>query len=257
VSGSRAALGLRDVTVRFGGVVALDGVGLDVGTGELCGLIGPNGAGKTTLFDVISGVRHPDSGKVHLDGVDVTSASAVRRARSGLHRTYQRAQVFGWLSVEDNILAALEWQGGGGGAVGDLVRLPTRRRRERSRRAEVDEVLRSCGLADVRTAKASALPIGQARLVELARAVVEPPQLLLLDEPTSGLEEREAERLGTIVGELRDAGTAVLLVEHDVGFVMRHCDRVVVLDRGAVLATGTPEEVHSDASVREAYLGTT
>ncbi|MCZ7531420.1 MAG: ABC transporter ATP-binding protein [Acidimicrobiia bacterium] len=248
-------LALRDVSVNFGGVVALDGVHLHVEAGELCGLIGPNGAGKTTLFDVISGVRRPDRGAVALGDRDITTTSSVKRSRVGLHRTYQRAQVYGWLSVEDNVLAALEWRGGGGGLAADLVRLPARRRHERNRRERVDEVLTECGLDDVRNAKAGELPIGQARLVELARAIVEPPCLLLLDEPTSGLEERETERLGDLVGTLRDQGTAVLLVEHDVGFVMRRCDRIVVLDRGAVLAAGTPAEIRSHDAVRRAYLG--
>lgn len=248
-------LALRDVAVHFGGVVALDGVDLHVDPGEMCGLIGPNGAGKTTLFDVVSGVRRPARGAVHFEGRDVTTTSPVRRSRVGLHRTYQRAQVYGWLSVEDNVLAALEWRGGGGGLAADLVRFPTRRRHEHARRERVDEVLAECGLDDLRGVNAAELPIGQARLVELARAIVEPPRLLLLDEPTSGLEEPEAERLGDLVETLRRAGTAVLLVEHDVGFVMRRCARIVVLDRGSVLAAGTPAEVRADAAVRHAYLG--
>jgi branched-chain amino acid transport system ATP-binding protein len=247
---------LDQVSVRFGGIAALDQVSLEVAPGEVCGLIGPNGAGKTTLFDVISGVRRPDGGRVFLDGRDVTRWSAVRRARSGLRRTFQRVQTYGWLSVADNVLAAVEWESGGGGLVADLVASPTRRRREQQRRQQVAEVLERCGLGAVADEPAGSLPIGLARMVELARAIVDPPRLLMLDEPTSGLEESEMARLGDRIQEIRaDESCAVLLVEHDVGFVMEQCDRIVVLDVGTVLAAGDPEDIQSNAAVRAAYLG--
>jgi branched-chain amino acid transport system ATP-binding protein len=249
-------LALDDVTVRFGGITALEGVSIHVARGEVCGLIGPNGAGKTTLFDVISGVRVPDSGTVRLAGEDVTKVSAVVRARRGMRRTFQRVQTFGWLSVEDNVLSALEWRGGGGGLLADLVWSPTRRRRERERRARAAEVIELCGLTAVKDESAGSLPIGLARMVEVARAIVDAPQVLLLDEPTSGLDETEAARLGERIQSIRaDADCAVVLVEHDVGFVMRQCDRIVVLDLGRVLATGTPSEIQADPAVRAAYLG--
>lgn len=254
--GERDALVVTDVGVRFGGVSALDGVSLRVAPGEICGLIGANGAGKTTLFDVISGVRIPDSGRVELHGRDITRSSPHRRARSGLRRTFQRVQVFGWLSVEDNLVVASEWHGGGGGVVADLVSLPSRRRRERDRRTRASEVLDACGLSAVRESPAAGLPIGTARLVELGRALVDEPTMLLLDEPASGLDAHEAERFAALVRRTRDErGTSVLLVEHDVGFVMAHCDRVVVLHLGRVLAEGTPDEIRDDPAVREAYLG--
>lgn len=254
--GERDALVVTDVGVRFGGVAALDGVSLRVAPGEICGLIGANGAGKTTLFDVISGVRIPDEGRVEMHGDDLTRTSSQRRARAGLRRTFQRVQVFGWLTVEDNLLVASEWHGGGGGVLADLVALPTRRRRERERRDRAAEVLDQCGLGDLRDAPAAGLPIGTARLVELGRALVDRPSVLLLDEPASGLDAHEAERFGALVRRTRDEeGTAVLLVEHDVGFVMAHCDRVVVLHLGRVLAEGTPDEIRADPAVREAYLG--
>jgi branched-chain amino acid transport system ATP-binding protein len=249
-------LQLSDVTVRFGGITALDGVDLSLGSGEVLGLIGPNGAGKTTLFDVISGVRSADEGKVFLDGADVTRLGAVARSRRGLRRTFQRVQTFGWLSVEDNVLAAIEWRGGGGGIMADLVSFPTRRRRERDRRTRVAEVLEQCGLTAVAKEPAGSLPIGLARMAEVARAVIDPPSVLMLDEPTSGLDEAEAARLGELIQAIRaDAACAVILVEHDVGFVMRQCDRVVVLDLGRVLATGLPHEIQANARVRAAYLG--
>ncbi len=249
-------LELADVSVHFGGIAALTDVSLDVHAGEICGLIGPNGAGKTTLFDVVSGVRTPDHGRVHLDGRDVTSWTAVRRARSGLRRTFQRVQTFGWLSVADNVLAALEWRGGGGGMPADLLGLPVRRRRERERRARVHEVLELCGLGGVADHPVSSLPIGLARMAELARAIADRPRLLLLDEPTSGLDDTEVRRLGERIHEIRlEESCAVLLVEHDVSFVMGRCDRIVVLNLGEILAIGSPQQIQNDVAVRTAYLG--
>jgi branched-chain amino acid transport system ATP-binding protein len=242
--------------VRFGGINALDSVALTVGRDTVCGLIGPNGAGKTTLFDVISGVRRPTRGRVTLDGVDVSSLGVARRAHRGVRRTFQRVQTFGWLTVEDNVLTALEWRGGGGGFVADVLGSPTRARRERERRARVERTLELCGLVAVRAEYAGSLPIGIARMVELARATVEPPKLLLLDEPASGLDQTEAERLGAHIRAVRtETGCAVLLVEHNAGFVMEHSDRVVVLNLGRVLADGSPEAIQANPEVRSAYLG--
>jgi len=247
---------LRGVSGRFGGIAAVSDVDLAIPPSEVRGLIGPNGAGKTTLFDTISGIRTPSAGTVWLDGVDVTGKSAVWRSRHGVRRTFQRQQTFGWLSVEDNVLAALEWRGGGGGMLADLVSFPTRRRRERERRERAREVIERCGLTAVATDPAGSLPIGLARMVEVARAIVDPPRVLLLDEPTSGLEEAEAERLGELIQSIRtDETCAVVLVEHDVGFVMSMCDRIVVLNLGRVIAEGPPETVRNDPAVRAACLG--
>ena len=255
--GSHPALDLVDVGVRFGGIAALDGVSISVAAGEVCGLIGANGAGKTTLFDVISGVRVPSPGRVSLHGRDVTRWSPHRRARAGLRRTFQRVQVFGWLTIEENLLVASEWEGGGGGVIADLVGSPTRRRREAERRARAREVLALCGIDDIRDRPAAGLPIGTARIVELGRALMGEPSLLLLDEPASGLDHAEAERFGDVVERTRqENGTAVLLVEHDVAFVLDRCDRIVVLHLGRVLAEGTPDVIRADPAVRDAYLGT-
>jgi ABC-type branched-subunit amino acid transport system ATPase component len=255
-SGAGDALRLSDIVVRFGGIAALGGVALEVGNAEIVGIIGPNGAGKTTLFDVISGIRAPNAGRVELEGRDVTGATSTERARRGLRRTFQRVQTFGWLSVEDNVLAALEWRSGGGGFAADLVGFPTRRRRVRERRARVEAVLEQCGLLPVRAELAGSLPIGVARMVELARAIVDSPSVLLLDEPASGLDATEVDRLGTVIQSVRDqTRCAVLLVEHDAGFVMEQCDRVVVLHLGTVLADGPPDEVQRNQAVRDAYLG--
>ncbi|MFF9051749.1 ABC transporter ATP-binding protein [Streptomyces erythrochromogenes] len=246
------------VGVRFGGVRALSGVDLGIRAGEVCGLIGPNGAGKTTLFDVLSGIRRPDRGRILLDGADITRRSPVWRARHGMRRTFQRQQLFGQLSVADNVLVAQEWRGGGGGPPADLLALPARRARERDRRVRGERVLADCGIGVLGTSYAGGLPVGQARMVELARAVADPPRVLLLDEPASGMSAPERERLAAVVRRLAaEEGCAVLLVEHNVAFVMDLCTRVVVLDLGTVLAEGTPAEVRADPLVREAYLGAT
>jgi ABC-type branched-subunit amino acid transport system ATPase component len=254
--GSTIQLRLEDINVRFGGITALAGVSFDARAGEVLGIIGPNGAGKTTLFDVVSGVRAPNEGRVVLGERDITRLSDSTRARLGLRRTFQRVQAFGWLSVEDNVLVALEWRGGGGGFLGDLVYAPTRRHQERVRRERVEEVLDRCGLLPVRKELAGSLPIGVARMVEFARAVIDPPQLLMLDEPASGLDETEVTRLGAQIQAVRsESGCAVLLVEHNAAFVMEQSDRVVVLNLGQLLAEGTPTEIQSNPAVREAYLG--
>ncbi|MFD5511198.1 ABC transporter ATP-binding protein [Streptomyces sp. NPDC059761] len=244
------------ISVRFGGVKALTGVDLGVRAGEVCGLIGPNGAGKTTLFDVLSGIRRPDRGRMLLDGADITRRSPVWRARHGMRRTFQRQQLFGQLSVAENLLVAQEWRGGGGGLAADLLGAPARRRRERERRARGERVLASCGIGALGAAYAGGLPVGQARMVELARAVADPPRVLLLDEPASGLSAPERGQLAGVVRRLaEEEGCAVLLVEHDVAFVMELCTRVVVLDLGSVLAEGSPAGIRADPLVREAYLG--
>jgi len=247
---------LDGIEVRFGGITALSGVDLTVEEGAVWGLIGPNGAGKTTLFDVISGVRAPNAGSVWFGGSDITGASASTRARRGMRRTFQRVQTFGWLTVEDNVLAALEWRGGGGGMLADIAALPSRRRREKARREPVDVVLEQCGLGAVRSDPVASLPIGLARMAELARAIVDEPRLLLLDEPTSGLDEREADRVVEQMERLTSTSRcAVVIVEHDMSFVMEHCDSIAVLELGRVIATGAPSAIQEDSLVRAAYLG--
>ena len=242
--------------MRFGGIRAVDQVSFELRSGEILGLIGPNGAGKTTLFDVLSGVRAPSSGMVFLGGRNVTARSSMDRARWGMRRTFQRVQTFGWLTVEENVLVAMEWRGGGGGVLGDLVGWPGRNRRERNRREVVGATLKRCGLDDIRDELAGSLPIGVGRMVELARAIADAPSVLLLDEPASGLAEVEAARLGDLIQEVRrETGCAVMLIEHNAGFVMQHCDRIIVLDQGSVIATGLPMEIQHNQVVRDAYLG--
>ncbi|MFC9460182.1 ABC transporter ATP-binding protein [Streptomyces sp. NPDC056637] len=244
------------VGVRFGGIRALDGAGVTLRAGEVCGLIGPNGAGKTTFFDVVSGIRRPDTGRVLLDGEDITRRSPVWRARHGMRRTFQRQQLFGQLTVADNLLVAQEWRGGGGGLAADLLAAPTRRTYERRRRERASSMLRACGLEALAGEYAGALPVGRARMVELARAGVEGARVVLLDEPASGMTDDEICQLKSVIRHLSDQqGCAVLLVEHNVAFVMDLCSRIVVLDLGTVLAEGTPAAVRADPAVRDAYLG--
>ena len=252
----RAPLALESVSVRFGGIRALSDVSMTVDFGEVVGLIGPNGAGKTTLFDPISGVRLPDEGRVFLGGKDVTHEprSAVRDGAFGGRSSTSRA--FGWLTVEDNVLTATEWEGGGGGIAADLVAFPTRRRRETQRHHACRRRARALR-AHRSTHRVGRLAPDRPRaMVEVARALIAHPKVLMLDEPTSGLDHAESARLGEQIQRVRaDGECGVLLVEHDVGFVMEQCDRIVVLDLGQVLAMGSPAEIQQNPAVRRAYLG--
>jgi len=229
---------------------------LQVPAGSIVGLIGPNGAGKTTLFNCVTGVVRPDSGRVFLFGRDVTSWPAHRRARLGMGRTFQRLELFGSLTVMDNLMVAAETHAGRGGLFIDLLSLPTTRRAEARTRARAEDVLTSLGLEACRDVQAGDLPTGTSRLVELARALCMEPRLLLLDEPSSGQRGSEVDELGRALRRVRETGTAILLVEHDMSFVLGICDYVYVLDFGRLLAKGLPDEVRRDDVVQAAYLGT-
>ena len=229
-------LDVSGVTVRFGGHVALDDVSLAAAPGEVTGLIGPNGAGKTTLFNVITGLQAPQRGRVRLDGDDVTRLAPYRRARRGLARTFQRLELFGLLTVHENVELAASVRG---------------RRPGRS----AAEALELVGLSDLADARSDELPTGKARLVELARALATGPKVLLLDEPASGQDDGETEAFRDVLLTVAGEGIAVVLVEHDVHLVMRTCTKVHVLDFGRVLAAGTAAEVQADQAVLDAYLG--
>ena len=237
-------LEISDVSVRFGGLTAVSDVHLDVPAGSITGLIGPNGAGKTTLFNVINGLQQPTHGRLRLDGVDITRWSAARRARAGIARTFQRLEVFGSLSVRDNVLTAAELSRGF--------------HRDALPAAQVaDEMLARVGATAYADAPADAVPTGVARLVEVARALAVQPKVLLLDEPSSGLSPSETDSFGQLLRHLAEAGMAVLLVEHDVDLVMHICDYLHVLDFGRIIGAGTPAEVRANPVVQQAYLGAT
>ncbi|MEZ5380363.1 MAG: ABC transporter ATP-binding protein [Microthrixaceae bacterium] len=226
-----------NITVRFGGNLAVSDVDLAVDAGQIVGLIGPNGAGKTTTFNALTGMLTPTSGKVHLDGHNVTGWPTHRRARAGLGRTFQRLEVFTSLSVRENVQMAAELHGGRSAP-------------------SVDGILDRVGLGGVADESAAAVSTGMARLLEVARALAAKPKVLLLDEPASGQDEAETGRFGDLLRELADEGLAILMVEHDVPLVMRVCHRVVVLDFGQVIASGTAEEIQANQAVLDAYLGT-
>ena len=237
-----AVLEALDLNVRFGEHHAVRDVSLSVDAGSIVGLIGPNGAGKTTIFNAVSGVQ-PCTGKVHLDGVDISRAPAHRRARLGMNRTFQRLEVFGSMTAYDNIRTAAE------------ISARAHRRPVREAPATADEVVSLLGLEPIATRRADALPTGQARLVELGRALATKPKVVLLDEPASGLDERETERLAHVLAGLAERQMAVLLVEHDMDLVMQLCSLLYVLNFGEVIASGTSDQVRNDPRVRDAYLG--
>jgi ABC-type branched-subunit amino acid transport system ATPase component len=236
-------LDVHEVSVRFGGLQALNGVSLDIDTGHVTGLIGPNGAGKTTLFNVVTGLLAPNTGQVELDKRDITRRKPHQRCRLGIGRTFQRLETFGSLTVSENVLVAAEMRRGWS------------RDRARSPVTLTNEILERVGLAAMADERVDRLPTGTARLVELGRALATQPRVLLLDEPSAGLNESETATLGALLREVAGSGLAVLLVEHDMQFVMGTCERIHVLDFGRIISVGTPKDVQADEGVRSAYLG--
>jgi branched-chain amino acid transport system ATP-binding protein len=245
----------RNVTVTFGGLVALENVSIAVPPAGIVGLIGPNGAGKTTLFSVLSGLLRPRAGHVLIDGSDVSGASPQVRARRGLARTFQRLELFGELTVREHLVVARRVRGRQSGFFRDVVGLG--RRAPEGEQAAVDELLAALGLEAVADRPASSLPLGTGRLVEVARAVASEPRVLLLDEPSSGLDVHETTQLAGVLARLRtDRGMALLLVEHNVELVLELADRVTVLDFGKVIAEEEPAGIRASTVVQSAYLGT-
>jgi branched-chain amino acid transport system ATP-binding protein len=242
-------LSLRNVSKSFGGVTALSEVTFDVLPGQIVGLIGPNGAGKTTMFNVITGAVRAASGKVLLDGEDVTRYAPHRIARSGISRTFQNIRLFTGMSVWEHLLVAQPRR------ESPLRRfLPTRWADPAARR-RAEEVLEFFGLADMQDRLARSLPYGAQRKVEMARAVTARPRLLLLDEPVAGMNHDEAEEIRRLMLRLRAQGLSILLIEHDMTFVMNLCDYLYVLDFGVMIAQGRPDEIRVNPDVLDAYLG--
>lgn len=251
-----AALALRGISVRIGGLQALSDVDLSVDAGQVRGLIGPNGAGKTTLLDVVSGFRTPQAGDVMLCGARVNRRSALWRARHGMRRTFQRQQVFQGLTVAENLAAAHAWHRGMGSVSTHVLGMRTGRATAAQWAKRVDEVLELCQLGPLRNEISGRLPIGMSRFLELARAIVDEPSVLLLDEVSSGLVAEEVDRVSTVIGEVARTGrTAIIVVEHNVGFVAKNCTHLTVLNVGKVIADATPQIALADPDVQAAYLG--
>jgi branched-chain amino acid transport system ATP-binding protein len=234
-----ALLEVQEVSHRFGGNVVLDRVTLAADEGRITGLIGPNGAGKSTLFDVVTGALDPTRGRVVLAGQDLGRCSVHRRARLGIGRTFQRLEPFGSLTVRDSVRLAAA----------------VSRHDRRDGLLEPDTIIRRLGLERVAGVRTDTLPTGQSRLAELGRALATGPRLLLLDEPASGLDDGETEQLADVLAAVAGSGIGVLLVEHDMGLVMRACAQIHVLDHGVLIASGAPGDIRADPRVRASYLG--
>ena len=248
-------LEVRGVSKSFGGLAALSDVSFDVNERAIFGLIGPNGAGKTTLFNVMTGVYPPDTGSIRFGGAELSRLRPARIAAAGVGRTFQNIRLFAQLTVLENLLVACEIEKTAHLAAA-LLRLPSHYEDEARMRTRALDLLEVFGLRSVADAPSTSLPYGSQRRLEIARAMMLSPKLLLLDEPAAGLNAAEADALGTQVRWLRDElAVAVVLVEHNVQLVMGVCERILVLDHGESIAEGTPTEIRSDPKVVAAYLG--
>ena len=241
-------LSINDVTVKFGGHIALNKVSMTVESGKITGLIGPNGAGKTTLFNVVSGLQRADEGQISLDGERITNLAPYKRARSGLGRTFQRLELFPSLTVAENIRVSAEirnqW------ATGNTSTLIRKKIDQK-----IEDTLMLTGLTELADYHVAEIPTGKARLVELARSLMQDPKLILLDEPASGQDDIETAEFGSILRMLAGKGITIFLVEHDMSLVMSVCDHVYVLDFGSIIANGSTKEIQNNKKVIDAYLG--
>lgn len=252
-----ALLRTRDVSKRFGGVVALNEVDISVEEGEIVGLLGPNGAGKTTLFNVVSGFLKPDNGRILFEENEVQHLLPYERVATGIGRTFQHVTLFRDLTVYENLLVA-QHRHLSSGSFAAMFRLPSWRRDEKDARERVEKILDQVDLRPWAGARPSELSYGTTRFLELACVLSLQPKVLLLDEPASGIQQKEVEALGPTLERIRsEEGCAILLIEHDMGLLLGVSDRIYALDFGTVIAEGTPAEVTSDDKVLESYLGRT
>lgn len=247
-------LRVEGLTKRFGGVKAQDAISFAVEPGIVCGLIGPNGAGKTTLFNMITGIYPPDEGDIFFNGNSISRLPVHRLVGLGIARTFQNVELFSSMTVLENVLVGMHVRTCSG-FWGAVTRLPWVMREERRALEKAEALLEFTGLESFAHRPAGDLPVGRQKTAEIARALASEPKLLLLDEPAAGLNAVETEALGTLMGEIRNRGITMMLVEHDMSLAMGISDTILVLDQGRKLAQGTPREIQGNPDVMEAYLG--
>lgn len=247
-------LEVSGITQVFGGVTALDAVSFSMTKGDITGVIGPNGAGKTTLFNIITGIYHQTSGTVLLEGKDVTGLPPEKLARRAMVRTFQNIELFGGMTVLENVMVGMHTRSSSG-LLACALKMPWSISEERRIRNDARKWLEFAGIVDLADHPAGSLPFGKGRLLEIARALAIEPRIILMDEPAAGLNSQETLALARLIKQIRDLGITVVLVEHDMELVMDICDRIVVLNLGRKLAEGTPREIQESPEVIAAYLG--
>ena len=252
---SEVILKTEHITQRFGGLVALSDVSMEVRSGEIIGIIGPNGAGKTTLFNVITGMYTATEGSVSLLGQNVTGWKPHKITSLGFARTFQNIRLYPRMSVRDNVISGMHCHTKSG-ILASIFNTKGKRLEDKKCEEEADEILKILDIYKDRFEMSTSLPYGSQRKLEIARALATHPKLLLLDEPAAGMNEQETEDLANIVHRLKDMGYTILLIEHDMKFVMNICERLYVLNNGCMIASGTPDQIKADPVVIEAYLGT-